>query len=393
MKPGNLLLGFFRLDRSNLQRRVFAGISRLARAHPGLRVEQWAEAQLAVPGALQGRHFDGLLIEGAHPVYAALRGHRGPVINFSSFLPESRVPRVVNDQEWAGTIAARYFLSRGFCHFAYCGHPFHHASLLRSRAFRVQLGARGFACAEYSFTTASDEDVAYNSRAERRHLGSWLQRLPAPTALYAFSDRVACVVLECCQDRGIEVPERIALLGTDNDPVLTTQLSPSLSSIDLGSEATGFRAAELLLAWIRTGRRPPPLTTLRNAHIYTRGSTERHAVDHPTVASALDFIAENLARAPDVAAVANAANCSRRTLERLFRQELDRSVHGTVQRLRLERAQKLLCDTTLTLKEIASACGFSCEQHLCTSFRKHLDATPGSLRAQSGATARVRRSA
>ncbi|MGE9293374.1 MAG: helix-turn-helix transcriptional regulator, partial [Puniceicoccales bacterium] len=52
-------------------------------------------------------------------------------------------------------------------------------------------------------------------------------------------------------------------------------------------------------------------------------------------------------------------------------------------RVRLERAKSLLTHSRLTLKEVASLCGFRDEYYFSNVFRKHIGQPPGNYRDSS----------
>lgn len=65
---------------------------------------------------------------------------------------------------------------------------------------------------------------------------------------------------------------------------------------------------------------------------------------------------------------------------RLFKAGTGRTPHAHLTRMRIASARELLCDETLTLAEIASACGFDSESHFQTLFKKQTGITPGKYR-------------
>ena len=91
-------------------------------------------------------------------------------------------------------------------------------------------------------------------------------------------------LIRVCRNCGIAVPEQIAVLGVDNDPVICGVCHPPLSSIELGSDRIGYEAAALLDRMM-AGRRPPNGDVLvEPVEIVTRQSTDTLAIDDPEVA-------------------------------------------------------------------------------------------------------------
>ena len=80
--------------------------------------------------------------------------------------------------------------------------------------------------------------------------------------------------------------------------------------------------------------------------------------------------------------VAYEVGVARSTLERKFRQHLDRGVNAELRRKRLEKCGELLRGTTLPLADIARATGFNDRSYLHRVFLKEFGKTPASYRRQ-----------
>lgn len=65
-------------------------------------------------------------------------------------------------------------------------------------------------------------------------------------AVVAANDLLAVGTLHAAHDAGLSVPDDLAIVGMDDSP-LASQVHPTLTSVCLGSEERGRRAAELLL--------------------------------------------------------------------------------------------------------------------------------------------------
>ena len=211
---------------------------------------------------------------------------------------------------------------------------------------------------------------------ERRSLLRFLRGLPKPTAVFAPMDGRARLVLEACLLGGIKVPEEIAVLGVDNDPLLCESTVPALSSIHTGGYRRGQIAAEMLDALMH-GRPVESRSVVQEPiSVVTRGSTGYDAMSDPVIARAVTFIRANAASSGiGVADVVRAAGCSRRYLERHFRDRLGRSVRDELLQERLGRVKSLLETTGLTIEEIAARTGFARGNHLATLFRGKTGAT------------------
>jgi AraC-like DNA-binding protein len=93
---------------------------------------------------------------------------------------------------------------------------------------------------------------------------------------------------------------------------------------------------------------------------------------------------DNLSRPISVRDVAAAAHLSERHAERLFQQQTGASIMSTLRRLRLELAGQLLLDHTLSITEVARACGYSDVRPFSTAFKRRYGRTPGEHRRAGG---------
>lgn len=94
----------------------------------------------------------------------------------------------------------------------------------------------------------------------------------------------------------------------------------------------------------------------------------------------LSYIYENYAQTVTLADIAGAANISRSEAGRCFQSYLGCSPVETLIQYRLQTAQRLLQQTTLTLQEISFACGFHSVNYFSRQFRRRYGCSPGEKR-------------
>jgi LacI family transcriptional regulator len=75
---------------------------------------------------------------------------------------------------------------------------------------------------------------------------AWLQSLPKPVGIIAVSDASARQLLQTCRFGDIAVPEQVALIGIDNDPLVRALAPMPLSSVIHGAQKMGRTAAHML---------------------------------------------------------------------------------------------------------------------------------------------------
>lgn len=97
--------------------------------------------------------------------------------------------------------------------------------------------------------------------------------------------------------------------------------------------------------------------------------------------AAMRFIRENAHRPIGVREVAAECGLERRTLERRFRSAGLPAVGRSIILQRIARAEQLLDETGMQIKEVAYACGFGSPQRMIYDFRRVRGTTPGRLRA------------
>ena len=100
-------------------------------------------------------------------------------------------------------------------------------------------------------------------------LARWLEATDRPEAVFCWSDLTAVPLLGMACERGLRVPDDLAVVGFDNSSVAALpQLS--LSSIDQAGPELGACAARVLLERV-TGRREPRHDLLE-PHLIRRSS-------------------------------------------------------------------------------------------------------------------------
>ena len=297
--------------------------------------------------------------------------------------PCSRLSRIECENGMIGNKAAEFFLERKFTTFAFVGDVTGADwSIKRLAAFRQRLLQSDFRCEAYPPLPKSEQQ---NFSKEKNRLCGWLKALPKPVALFAANDARARQILDACLKAGLSVPQEIAVLGVDNDELICETTQPRLSSIQMSTEQAGFEAARVL---DRMMRRNPRGTTRQTviafgfSQVVTRRSTEPLQIADPLVARAIEFIRINADIVLTIDDIVRHLHVSRRWLEKRFK-SVGRTVHAEIMRVRLNRVQTLLRESTMTIDAIADDCGFTSASHLGTLFRRHFNTTPAVYRRQS----------
>ncbi|HMP06696.1 MAG TPA: substrate-binding domain-containing protein [Lacipirellulaceae bacterium] len=215
---------------------------------------------------------------------------------------------------------------------------------------------------------------------EQTLLAEWIRRLPKPVGLFACNDNRGREVLEACRLAELRVPEDVAVLGVDDDEVFCQLANPPLSSVALNAETAGFRAAELLDGMMQGRIKKPRRIVVEALCVVARRSTDIVAVDDPDVAAALQFIHREQGRDISVGSVVEEVAVSRRNLEKRFRETIGRTILEEIQNTRLERAKRLLLETSYPVSKIADIAGFGSTGYFIQFFQTRVGKTPRRFR-------------
>jgi AraC-like DNA-binding protein len=160
-----------------------------------------------------------------------------------------------------------------------------------------------------------------------------------------------------------------------------------IAASDLGStgaadshttaNALGFRQARGLLAAATAG----VLEVLDAPNPDARAATEP-----PLVSRVRVFVQNQLGdHQLSVSRLAEQASCTPDYLSNVFSVATGEHLTAFINRQRIERAARLLRESTLTSKEIAWACGFATQTYFIRTFRTRMGVTPKAWKAASAA--------
>ena len=139
----------------------------------------------------------------------------------------------------------------------------------------------------------------------------WLRSLPPQIGIYTPGDLHALRVLDACRKARIAVPDRVAILGRGNDPIICETVRPTMSSLDPNPRRVGYEAAGLL-AKKMAGKAAPEAILIRPSGVAARHSTDFTVVEDADVAWALRLVRQAACRGIDVPRVAHQVGLSRR---------------------------------------------------------------------------------
>jgi LacI family transcriptional regulator len=302
-------------------------------------------------------------------------GH--PAVLISGLKPIVNAPVVHEDNVAIGRMAAEHFLQRGFREFVWLSNDSQRVSNDRRAGFCAVLQGAGMPCRCLEWP---GEDIQW--REYSHWVARELMQLPRPFALFAKDDAVAIDAIAICKDRGLRVPEDVAVLGVGNDPMLCDFSDVPLSSVEIGWSEIVYQAAAMLDRLMSGGRPHQKPLVFPPRRVVTRTSSDVVAAHQADLAAAWHYIREHFREPITPEHVARAVGITRRTLENYFRDHLRTAPAAEIRRRRLEHVKERLIHTELTLADIARESGFEGAVALAKTFKREAGLPPGEYRAR-----------
>ncbi len=123
---------------------------------------------------------------------------------------------------------------------------------------------------------------------------------------------------------------------------------------------------------------------IRDTHDHQRMALRnRLGISHPKMLAVIGDMERHLEDPLPRSELARRASLSTRQLERLFRRYLDRTPTRYYLELRLARARHLLSESSLSILDVALACGFVSASHFSKCYRECFGKTPREERLES----------
>jgi LacI family transcriptional regulator len=208
----------------------------------------------------------------------------------------------------------------------------------------------------------------------RSQLAAWLAALPAPAGVLAANDLTALMVVEACAESGIDVPERLSVLGIDNDELICGHTRPPIATVEPNFAGAGFLAAATLQRMME-GRRTRREVVVEESvsRIVVRDSARPCAGKPLLFRRATDLIRSDAVRL-DVVSLARELGVSRTRLAEAFRRQ-GTTVAREIREARYAKVLELLRDAHQAIGPIANFCGWRSETHLMHDFRRRMGMT------------------
>jgi LacI family transcriptional regulator len=325
---------------------------------------------------------DGILVRIDDQRFAdAILNTQIPAVDVRGALPDLGVPFVGVDNRPVSELGAQHLRDCGLRNFAFCGTARGENPNQDSRCdyFVESLQEEGFSCDVYCCRRS--RRTRHTWEQQQQEIAAWLRGLPKPVGVMTCHDDLGQQVLDACRRAGLAVPDEVAVVGVDNDPILCNLCSPPLTSIDVNPGRIGYRSAALLEELMRGGKPPgDPILLGPPRGIANRQSSNTMWVDDEEVAKVMRFVREHACDGIGVPDVLSHVRGSRSTIERRVKKVVGRTIKEEIMRVQMNRAKLMLSETSWTIAKISDQCGISEPKYFCEVFRRHAGMTATQFR-------------
>jgi LacI family transcriptional regulator len=372
-------------DWSEWCRQVIRGAQRFAHERPDWRL--YVDAGHTGPSRVLG---DGVALDGivtgvlddTAAWKRVLRAGRTKVVAFTAAVPTAldELPRVRVDDGKVAAAIGRHLLAGGFRRLAYCAANTAGMDDARMRGMCAYAESQGVPCNVY-------EHRRHTTDIPLASLVRWVKKLPKPIGIATWNMTVARSVVEACQRAGVHVPEQVAVVAWDDDPVLAETLEPTLSAVVLPAEQLGYQSAKRLDQLMNGAPLTGPATVIEPSGVLrVRQSSDVSTLEDRDVHLAIQYIREHGTEPLKVPQVARVLGVSRRKLEQHFARVTGHTPHDAIVRVRLDRAKQLLLETDWGLERVAERAGMGTAQTLRRLLVGDEGLTPAEYRSRFGTT-------
>lgn len=368
---------------SDWSRQVIQGIADYALEQGGW--DFWIEfrglkEQLQLPASWQGHGTVCRLTDAR--IRQSIIGRRLPAVNVSWLGKHStRIPKVVSDECACANLAADFFIRKGFRSFGYIGaDPTLNYQPVIQQQFQAGVEQADGVCFDFPYYELTKE-ADYEQQQDQ--LKEWLRELPKPVALLVWSSKVGREVATVCVNHHLEIPDQVAILCIEHDPLMSSLSPVPLSCINQAPHVVGHSAAQLLDQMIQGQPAPRSPILVPPLSIEERASTDTLFADDDLVREAIQLIRQQAHVPLQVSDLTRQLNVSRRILEHRFQKALHRSPASEIRQAKLNRITRLLRETSLSISQIADRCGFQHQEAMIRMFGRSMGMTPREYRQTS----------
>jgi len=326
-------------------------------------------------GQLHELQVDGVIGRIDHSQIAHAVARTGAkAVSTGDATPAFEGARVVSDKAAIGRLGARYLLERGWTQLAYFGPASDPLSDKHLSAFEEAVTDAGHTCHTRLFT---DEGPGLQDVADL--IPGWLDELPKPVAIMGSQDYVARLTVTIAVEKGLRVPDDVAVLGVGNNPWASIMAALPISTIQLNNRRIAYTAAETLDG-LMAGGPIPPTQWVPPIDVITRRSTDITMVKDRLVTDVLAYMRDHCGEGLTVDDVMAPLDVSRRHLEKRMKSVVGLTPQLAIFRAQVDRAKTMLAESDSPIDVISRACGFRQQARLNQVFKRETGMTPGQYR-------------
>ena len=212
-------------------------------------------------------------------------------------------------------------------------------------------------------------------------MNAWLNELPKPCGIFAVHDPLGRFLSGSCGKLGIRVPDDVAIIGANNDPLVCGLTYPMLSSVSIPwdnfGQFVGSSMQKMLdgeSGWKRT------LHLIQPSGVVFRHSANHLAVRDKTLRRALSFMNERIKEPITVSILCDQLRIARRSLERKFKESFNCTPWEMLCQMRVNEAKRLLMETGHPISRISDLCGFNDPERMAVVFKRLTGKPPSRFR-------------
>jgi len=206
------------------------------------------EREIAQLELLKTKQVDGIILASLQNEWKDIEPFTkyGPIISCNEYDNNAQIPIIRCDQQYGGYIGTKHLIEKGHRKIAYAG-----------GADRIQLTFDrkiGFykAINEQGLSVPNDwMFLSFYGIEDGKNIFRQIQAMKdRPTAIFAGGDEVAAGIIQEAKRSHNRVPEDIAVVGFDNQPIADL-IEPGLTTIEQPMKLMGTRAMEMMVDMIK----------------------------------------------------------------------------------------------------------------------------------------------
>ena len=235
----------------------------------------------------------------------------------------------------------------------------------------------------FAHTESGFEEMRYSEsfHDQSEEMKSWLMELPKPCGIFAVHDPLGRFLSGACSQLGIRVPDDVAIIGANNDPLVCGLTYPMLSSVSIPWDNFGQFVGSSMQKMIDGGSGwKRTLHLIQPSGVIFRHSANHLAVRDKTLRRALSFMTERIKEPITVSILCDQLRIARRSLERKFKESFNCTPWEMLCQMRVNEAKRLLMETGHPISRISELCGFNDPERMAVVFKRLTGKPPSRFR-------------